>query len=118
MLSKDERPGAERQARELLELLRAGKSVVVDNTNASEEERAPLLRAAREVKVPVRAVVLDTPEAEARRRNVGRPKADQAPPVAMNVVKKRLRMPTRGEGFAAIVRATPSGDDFSFWEAG
>lgn len=117
VLSKDNRPGADRQIRELRALLKAGKSVVVDNTNASREERAPLLAVARAEGVPARAVLIDTPEAEVRRRNAGRG-AGKVPAVAINTIRKRLQPPATGEGFASVVRATPAGDDFAFWEAG
>lgn len=45
-----------RQKRVVRELLAAGRSVVVDNTNPSREERAALVELAREAQVPVRAV--------------------------------------------------------------
>ena len=91
--------------------------MVVDNTNASRAERAPLLAVARELGVPARAVLVDTPEAETRRRNAARGEGARVPPVAINAAKKRLQLPAVGEGFASVIRATPEGAGFKFWLA-
>ncbi|MCA0145136.1 ATP-binding protein [Blastococcus sp. LR1] len=75
VVSKDHWPRARkreaRQQRVVAELLAAGHSVVVDNTNPSPAERAPLVALARQAGVPVRAVWLDPPpgRASCRRRS-------------------------------------------------
>ena len=65
VVSKDHWPNArrreQRQLRVIEESLRAGQPVVVDNTNASIERRAPLLALARRLDVSARAVFVDTP---------------------------------------------------------
>lgn len=65
VVSKDHWPNArrreERQQRLIGELLGAGESVVVDNTNPSVEERAPLVALARVHTCRVVAVYVDTP---------------------------------------------------------
>lgn len=116
-LSKDERPGAERQLKELAGLLDKGRSVVVDNTNASAAERRPVITAARAAGVPCRAVFFDTPKDEAARRNAGRGAA-KVPPVAMNAIAKKLQPPSTAEGLSSVVVATPAGEWFDFKAGG
>ena len=76
VVSKDHWPRARRrearQQRVVADLLAAGASVVVDNTNPSAAERAPLVAAARTAGVPVRAVWIDTPPELCEHRNAAR----------------------------------------------
>jgi predicted kinase len=93
------------------EAARAGRSVVVDNTNARREDRAELVQLARTL--GMRPVLYwfppDVPAAIARNaRRSGRAKV---PVVAVLATAKRLAAPERAEGFeeAHEVRATPDG---------
>lgn len=96
-----------RQQRVVAELLAEGRSVVVDNTNPSPAERAPLIALARAAGVPVRAVWVDTPLEVCRERNAARP--EPVPPVGLHAAVARFVPPSTGEGFASVdvVRSGP-----------
>ncbi|TFV51746.1 ATP-binding protein [Blastococcus sp. TF02A-35] len=113
VVSKDHWPRARRrearQQRVVAMLLAAGRSVVVDNTNASAEERAPLVAAARAAGVPVRAVWLDTPPEVSLARNEAREGAARVPPVGVFATRARFVPPSVAEGFdrVDVVRPGP-----------
>jgi predicted kinase len=106
VVSKDHWPHARRrearQRRVVAELLAAGASVVVDNTNPAPEDRAPLVAAARAAGVPVRAVWLDTPEDVARERNDRREGRARVPLVGVLATRARFAPPSVAEGFARV----------------
>jgi protein phosphatase len=84
--------------------LRAGRLTVVDATNVKPEDRASLVRLAREHDVLPVAIVLDVPEGECLARNAARPDRD----LAAGVVRRQradLRRGLRGlsrEGFRKV----------------
>jgi predicted kinase len=106
VVSKDHWPNARRkQARQLrvvAEHLAAGRSVVVDNTNPSVEDRAPLLALAAAAGVPARAVWLDVPFRTCLERNLARPGRARVPVPGVLATRKRLVPPTTEEGFCAV----------------
>ena len=106
VVSKDHWPNArKRQARQLrlvAELLAAGRSVVVDNTNPSREERAPLVALARAAGVPARAVWLDVPFRICLARNLAREGRARVPMRGLLAAQKRMTPPTTEEGFDRI----------------
>jgi predicted kinase len=106
VVSKDHWPHARRrearQRRVVAELLAAGRSVVVDNTNPGPEERAPLVAAARAAGVPVRAVWLDTPWDTAVARNDRREGRARVPLVGLLATRTRLVPPSAAEGFDRV----------------
>ena len=84
--------------------LRAGRLTVVDATNVKREDRASLVRLAREHDVLPVAIVLDVPENECLARNAGRPDRDIAPGVIRRQ-RSDLRRGLRGlgrEGFRKV----------------
>src|SRR3954454_16393585 len=87
VVSKDHWPNARRrearQRRVVAELLAEGRSVVVDNTNPSPAERAPLIAAARQAGVGVRCVWVDTPPALCLERNEARQGRARVPLVGL-----------------------------------
>ena len=83
----------------LAQHLRAGESVVVDNTNASVSVRAPLVALAHELGAEVIAYFFDTPVEDALRRNRAREGRERVPDVAIFTARKRLEPPSRAEGF-------------------
>jgi predicted kinase len=93
-----------RQLALLEEALSRGASVVVDNTNPTREERAPLVACARAQGARVVAYVFDVPLDEARARNARREGRARVPDVALFVTAKKLEPPTLDEGFDAVVR--------------
>jgi predicted kinase len=110
-VSKDHWPRARRrearQQRVVAEHLAAGRSVVVDNTNPSPEERAALLAAGRAAGVPVRAVWVDTPLDTCLARNDAREGRARVPLVGVFATRARLVPPSTAEGFdrVDVVRA-------------
>ncbi|RBY90904.1 ATP-binding protein [Blastococcus sp. TF02A-26] len=113
VVSKDRWPRARRrearQQRVVAELLSAGRSVVVDNTNPSPAEREPLVAAARAAGVPVRAVWVDTPPSVAADRNAARTGTARVPEVGLAATRARFAPPTAAEGFdrVDVVRHAP-----------
>ena len=117
VVSKDHWPNArrreDRQRRVVAELLASGRSVVVDNTNPSRADRAPLLALARAARVQARAVHLDVPVETCLLRNAARQGRTRVPVVGVVATARRLQPPTLDEGFAAVdvVRDSPSAPD-------
>jgi predicted kinase len=106
VVSKDHWPNARhretRQRRVVAELLAAGVSVVVDNTDPSPAERAPLVGLAAAAGVQVRAVFLDVPVEVCRQRNDVRTGRARVPDVGLFSTAARLIPPTPAEGFADV----------------
>ncbi|WNV76280.1 polynucleotide kinase-phosphatase [Geodermatophilus sp. DSM 44513] len=89
--------------------LRAGRLTVVDATNVKREDRASLVRLAREHDVLPVAVVLDVPERECLARNAARPDRD-LPPGVVHRQQADLRRGLRGlgrEGFRKVHVLSP-----------
>ena len=106
VVSKDHWPNARRrearQRRVVADLLAEGASVVVDNTDPSPVERAPLVELGRAAGVPVRAVFVDTPFEICRRRNEARTGRARVPDVGLFSTAARLVPPTPAEGFTTV----------------
>ena len=105
-VSKDLWPNArrreDRQRRLIEEHLRAGRSVVVDNTNPTPLEREPLIAIGRAVGVPVAIYVFVVTAKEALRRNAGREGRARVPDVAIRATARRLVPPRAEEGFERL----------------
>jgi predicted kinase len=114
-VSRDHFPNArdkDRRQRELVEAAaRAGRPVVVDNTNARREDRVALVGLARAL--GLRPVLYwfppDVPSSIAR--NAGRSGRAKVPVAGIYATVKRLALPDATEGFAAAydVRVTAEG---------
>jgi predicted kinase len=106
VISKDHWPNARhreaRQRRIVDGLLAEGASVVVDNTDPSPAERAPLVELAAAAGVPARAVFVDTPLETCQERNAARTGRARVPEVGLFSTAARLVPPTTAEGFAEI----------------
>ena len=106
VVSKNQWPPARRREADqqwlVADHLAAGRSVVVDNANASPAERAPLVAAARAVGVPVRAVWLDTPPEVSLARNEARAAPERVPPVGVFATRARFVPPSADEGFDRV----------------
>ncbi len=115
-ISKDLWPHARgreaRQRRLLDEALGAGESAVIDNTNATAAERAPLITIARTHGAVVIAYAFEIATRAAVARNAARAGRERVPNVAIFTVAKRLEPPTRAEGFDQIFRVEPNHDAF------
>ena len=102
-VSKDLLPNnrrSDRRQEELIaESLAKGRSVVVDNTNATVEVRAPLMALARTHGATVVGYYFATEAADALRRNRTRQGRERVPDVAIFAIRKRLEPPSLHEGF-------------------
>jgi predicted kinase len=96
-------PGAsnkqQRQDAALRAALRAGRPVVVDNTNVTPGDRAAIIAIAREFGARVIGYYLDVSTREAVARNEGREGRAKVPKVAIFASAKRLVPPDLTEGF-------------------
>jgi predicted kinase len=84
------------------EALGAGRSVAVDNVNATIAERARLIAVGRRHGAAVVGYVLDTAARECAARNRTRTGRGRVPDVAVFAAAKRRVAPTREEGFDAL----------------
>jgi predicted kinase len=99
-----------RQARELAAALASGRSVVVDNTNPSVADRAPIIAVAREHGARVVGYYFAAEPGEAIGRNRGREGKARVPNVAIFTAAKRMVVPARSEGFDELYRVTVAGE--------
>lgn len=96
---------ANRDAKQLLMIesaLAGGKSVVVDNTNATPAVRAPLIAAARKHHVRTIACFFECSVKDAVARNHLREGRARVPDVAIYVTARKLVPPSASEGFDEI----------------
>lgn len=97
-LRTNRQPGR-RQYVLIVEALSAGRSVVVDNTNPSLAERAPLIALGKAYGATVSGYFF-IPEVKASlERNRQRAGHARVPDIAIFATRKRLVPPTYGEGF-------------------
>jgi predicted kinase len=115
-VSKDAMPNArqpERRQRALIEeALKAGRSLVVDNTNPTVQDRQPLIALGRTAGARVIGYFFDVSTRASVARNASRSGKAKVPPVAIFTTAKRLQPPTYAEGFDQlfIVRLSQEGD--------
>lgn len=102
-VSKDAWPNGrkkeERQRRLIAEYLAAGRSVVVDNTNPTAIERAPLIAIGRALGARVSSYWFVITVEEALRRNALRAGRARVAEVGIFTAAKRLVAPASDEGF-------------------
>jgi predicted kinase len=106
----------DRQARQLVligESLAAGRSVAVDNVNASVADRAALIAVGRQFGATVTGYVLETPLAECVQRNRRRSGRARVPQVALHVAVKHFQLPTLAEGFDRLARVRADAGRFA-----
>lgn len=114
-VSKDAWPNARkreaRQRRLVEEHLRAGRSVVVDNTNPTPAERLPLIAIGRAAGARVASYAFVVSVDEVLPRNARRQGRARVANVGIFTVAKRLVPPSANEGFDArfAVRLTELG---------
>ncbi len=115
LVSKDLFPHHRNKARRQLQLieeaLRAGRSVVLDNTNPRVEDRADPIALARSLGAGVTGYLFVTDVASALERNRQRVGRARVPDLAIYATAKRLQRPTPAEGFDRLftVRLAPGG---------
>lgn len=104
-----------RQTRQLAlidEALAAGRSVVVDNVNATAADRAALIDAARRRDAAVVGYVFTTSAPECSHRNRNRAGRERVPEVAIRAAAKRFEWPTPAEGFDRLERVRADAGHF------
>jgi predicted kinase len=105
----------DRQARQLVlirEALAAGRSVTVDNLNATRADRAALIALGRELGAIITGYVLETPLADCLARNRSRSGRARVPNVALYTAAKRFEPPALAEGFDRLSRIRAEGGTF------
>ena len=102
-VSKDRFPNnrnpARRQRQLIEEALSAGRSVVVDNTNPTVQERAELIALARSLGASVVGYYFESRVADCLERNRQREGKARVPDLALYATRKRLCRPSPAEGF-------------------
>lgn len=88
--------------------LKTKQRCVIDNTNATPDERARFIAPARERGFRVVGYYFDVAPREALARNNARPEQQRVPPVGIFATAKRMRRPERSEGFEALFWVKPS----------
>lgn len=113
-VSKDLWPNASsrdaRQHKIIDEALAGGFSVVVDNTNPSVAERAPLISLARARGARVIGYFFNVTTRAAVARNASRTGRGKVPNVAIFTAAKRLQPPSFDEGFDQLFRVEIADD--------
>jgi predicted kinase len=107
-VSKDHFPRNRNKNRRQEHLLRAalsaGRSVVVDNTNPTPEDRRPLVRLGHEYGAKVVGYFFEAGVSECLRHNERREGKARVPDVAIYATAKKLVAPSIEEGFDGLLR--------------
>jgi predicted kinase len=122
LVSKDRMPNNRNPTRRQLELveeaLRAGRSVVVDNTNARVVDRLPLVILGHALGARVVGYYFESRVEDCLERNRGRAGKARVPDAALYATRKRLEVPSYAEGFDALyfVRMAEGGWQVEEWK--
>ena len=92
--------------------LRAGRPVVVDNTNPTVGDRRPLVELGRRYGARIVGYHFDSGTRDCLARNAGREGRARVPDVAVFATAKRLVPPSRSEGFDELYRVRPDDEGF------
>ena len=111
-LMRNRRDRQQRQLALIDEALAAGRSVAVDNINATIADRAALIQAGRRRGAAVVGYAIATDIAECSRRNGGRVGRERVPEVAIRAAAKRFQRPTPAEGFDRLEGVRADGGRF------
>ena len=93
--------------------LASGKSLVIDNTNASLAERARYIQPARAAGYRIEGYFLSSKFDECMARNAKREGKACVPKVALAATKKRLVYPSLAEGFDALYYVKNDGEEMT-----
>jgi predicted kinase len=106
LVSKDlmQRNKGRRQAQLIEAALSAGRSVVVDNTNPSLEERAELIRLGRAHGADITGYFFEPHVSKSLKRNEQRTGKARVPNIGIFATAKKLVPPTYDEGFDKLYR--------------
>jgi predicted kinase len=110
LLRNNSRP-ARRQLQLVEEALTAGRSVVIDNTNPTAEDRAPLTELGHRYRAEVVGYYFEAKVKESLERNKQREGKARVPDIAIFATLKRLARPTYAEGFDELFYVRAVGDE-------
>ena len=117
LISKDLFPNNkkpdQRQRQLIMEAFQAGRSIVVDNTNASPQQRMPLIALGRQFSVHLIGYFFVPQLKQSLAWNSQRSGKARVPDVAIFATLKRLVLPTYEEGFERLYEVY-SHDDYTF----
>jgi predicted kinase len=110
LLHNNKRP-ARRQHQLVEDALRAGHSVVIDNTNPTREERAELIKLGKSLGATVIGYSFAVEVKRSLQWNAAREGRARVPDIAIFATRKRLVQPDYAEGFDQLfsVRALDNG---------
>src|SRR5262245_59023656 len=106
---RNNRNPTRRQRALVEEALAAGRPVVVDNTNPTPEDRAPLIALARERGARVVGYYFASRLEDCKQRNAARQGKARVPDVALHATLKKLQRPSLTEGFDDLYHVRPDG---------
>ncbi len=101
---------ATKQNKLLEEALRASRSVVIDNTNPTKEDREPLIRLGHLHNATVIGYYFDTSVSDCLARNRERVGKARVPDKAIYITAKRTVIPMYEEGFDTLFRVHTKSD--------
>lgn len=120
LLRNNSRP-ARRQLQLVEEALQAGRSVVIDNTNPTVEDRNELIHLAHHYGAEVIGYYFEVQVKKSLERNQQREGRVRVPNIAIFATAKKLVRPTYVEGFDKLF-IVQTGDNFTFeisdWQEG
>ena len=99
-----------RQAQLIEAALQEGKSVVVDNTNPTAEERSPLIELGRQYGAKIVGYYFESEVRRCLERNRQRTGKARVPDVAIYATAKKLVRPSYSEGFDELFYVRITGD--------
>jgi predicted kinase len=109
-LLRNNRKPARRQRQLIEEALQAGRSLVVDNTNPTREDRAELVRLGRQHGATVLGYYFEARVRQSLARNALREGRARVPDVAIFATMKKLVRPSYEEGFDRLFYVRTIGD--------
>jgi predicted kinase len=112
LLRNNRRP-VRRQLQLVEEMLQANRSVVVDNTNPTLEDRTALIQVGQRYGAAVIGYYFEPEVKKSLQRNQQRTGKERVPNIAIFATAKRLIRPTYAEGFAQLF-SVQACDDFTF----
>ena len=112
LLRSNKRP-ARRQQQLIEDALQAGRSVVIDNTNPTREDRAPLIALGHQYGARVVGYYFEVQVKRSIERNNLRAGKERVPPVAIFTTLKKLTPPLYREGFDQLYNVLPN-ENFEF----
>lgn len=112
LMPRSARHKTARQLRQIGAALAEGRSVVIDNTNVTRHDRAPIIDTAHAHGARVVGCFFLSSLRESQRRNAGRQGRACVPDAAIRAFARRLERPSWDEGFDALyaVRTLDDGD--------